>query len=205
MGINWGGVFMGYNSGNIPSGDMARIRSRVNRIADVVRQQLAIRGINPNMSAMLVRVWSGAFAKHNSGYFATFFRSAGGSRIVAELDLADRTVSLEEFCRSVEQEFDISVEVGMAFGLEDPLSEELVHALAMNHVRQIEDHVKFTKLGSMQGLEHLAEPLKRFVADHPNYDKNVFVMMRFAGTAQMNQIYSQDCIRWPWLHCSARG
>ena len=45
------------------------------------------------------------------------------------------------------------------------------------------------KLGDIQHVRHLENDLRRFLEDHPEPSRNVFVMMRFSDTAQMKQIH----------------
>ncbi|SMY00182.1 hypothetical protein BLIN101_03430 [Brevibacterium linens] len=45
------------------------------------------------------------------------------------------------------------------------------------------------KLGDISHVRHLDHSLRQFLEDHPQPDRNVFVMMRFNNTDQMKQVY----------------
>ena len=45
------------------------------------------------------------------------------------------------------------------------------------------------KLGDISHVRHLETYLRQFLQDHPDPDKNVFVMMRFNDTEQMKTVY----------------
>lgn len=59
--------------------------------------------------------------------------------------------------------------------------------VAAEHAREVETMNALGKLGDNSHVRHLENDLRRFLEDHPEPSRNVFVMMRFANTAQMNQ------------------
>ncbi|MHC5797321.1 hypothetical protein ACVXZ4_14300 [Lacisediminihabitans sp. FW035] len=61
---------------------------------------------------------------------------------------------------------------------------------ANRHVAGIVREQAFKDVGDMAGLGHLEHPLKDFMNDHPRFDRNVFVMMRFAAHAQLTAVYA---------------
>lgn len=64
----------------------------------------------------------------------------------------------------------------------------VVQAIADGALRDIERAIALGALGDLTGLTHLETPLRAFLADHPTFDRNVFVMMRFKPTAQHRAI-----------------
>lgn len=56
-------------------------------------------------------------------------------------------------------------------------------------MEEVERANRLGRLGDLTGLSHLEPDLRRFLEDHPNPDRNVFVMMRFIDSTQMNETY----------------
>jgi len=48
----------------------------------------------------------------------------------------------------------------------------------------------FHELGDLSGLSHIEQPLKQFLTHHPRFDRNVFIMMRFAPHTQLTSVYN---------------
>lgn len=71
----------------------------------------------------------------------------------------------------------------------DPQRGIAVQRAATEHAKAVEAANTLGKLGDISHVRHLEGDLRRFLEDHPDPDRNVFVMMRFADTAPMNQIY----------------
>jgi hypothetical protein len=72
---------------------------------------------------------------------------------------------------------------------DDPMLAPKVEAAAAAHVKEVETMNALSKLGDIAHVQHLEADLPRFLQDHPDPERNVFIMMRFADTPQMNQIH----------------
>lgn len=84
-----------------------------------------------------------------------------------------------------------TVDVLLSFTRPDlPNLDASIQAAAHNHVREVERGNALGKLGDLEGVAHLEPHLRQFLTDHPDFDRNVFVMMRFTDTPQMKEIYS---------------
>lgn len=66
---------------------------------------------------------------------------------------------------------------------------KLIGVAAAEHVKEIETMHNLNKLGDISHVRHLDHSLRQFLEDHPQPDRNVFVMMRFNNTDQMKQVY----------------
>lgn len=62
-------------------------------------------------------------------------------------------------------------------------------AAAVQHVAEVERTNRLGRLGDLRGLSDLEPHLRQFLDEHPDPDRNVFVMMRFKDTPQMGEIY----------------
>src|SRR5699024_8313956 len=70
-----------------------------------------------------------------------------------------------------------------------PQQSGVVRRVAAEHAHEMETMNTLGKLGDISHVRHLESDLRRFLEDYPEPSRNVFVMMRFADTLQMNQIY----------------
>lgn len=66
---------------------------------------------------------------------------------------------------------------------------ELLIAAAENYIEELLVSNRLDALGDISHVAALRGDIERFMDDHPDYEKNVFVIMRFSDTAQMKQIY----------------
>jgi hypothetical protein len=71
-----------------------------------------------------------------------------------------------------------------------PHHREMIDSAAQEHVRIVEDEQVLGKLGDLSGISHLVPYLRQFMADHPVYERNVFIMMRFSETPAVKQIHA---------------
>ncbi|EMQ99563.1 hypothetical protein ADIAG_00663 [Paeniglutamicibacter gangotriensis Lz1y] len=71
----------------------------------------------------------------------------------------------------------------------DPRRSEKIEAAATVHTKEIETLNALGKLGDIGHVRHLENDLMRFLEDHPEPSRNVFIMMRFSDTPQMKQIH----------------
>jgi hypothetical protein len=82
----------------------------------------------------------------------------------------------------------ILVVVTLPFPDSPNLQQGIVFA-AMKHVSDVEGATRLAQLGDLTGLRHLEPHLRRFLEEHPNPARNLFVMMRFAESPQNEEIY----------------
>jgi hypothetical protein len=71
----------------------------------------------------------------------------------------------------------------------DPLRAQKIAIAAMAHAKEVETKNALGKLGDIQQVRYLENDLRRFLEDHPEPSRNVFIMMRFSDTPQMQQIH----------------
>lgn len=71
----------------------------------------------------------------------------------------------------------------------DPRRSLIIEAAATKHVGEIETMNTLSQIGDIEHVKHLEGDLRRFLEDHPDPNRNVFIMMRFSDTPQMKQIH----------------
>lgn len=75
-----------------------------------------------------------------------------------------------------------------------PLPEDLdrtakIDQAAESHSRETEASQALSRLGDVAHVNHLEPYLRTFLTDNPDFERNVFVMMRFLETPQMREIH----------------
>jgi hypothetical protein len=66
----------------------------------------------------------------------------------------------------------------------------MIEAAAIQHAAEVERNSRLGRLGDLTGLTHLEPYLRAFLEEHPDPDRNVFVMMRFFDSPQLNEVYA---------------
>lgn len=65
-----------------------------------------------------------------------------------------------------------------------------IRAAAEVYVADVERSARLSGLGDLTGIEHLEPQLRMFLDDHPDPGRNVFVMMRFDPSPQLQQVHA---------------
>jgi hypothetical protein len=71
-----------------------------------------------------------------------------------------------------------------------PQRRAMIDAAAQTHVRVVEDEQVLGQLGDLTGISHLVPYLRTFMGDHPIFERNVFIMMRFSEAPAVKQIHA---------------
>lgn len=188
MPIAWPGVHTG--GGDMPGDVQESIRQSLDRLGDAVESELARIGL-PRFASPLFQPFSLAVLRDAEKVVAAFTRDPAGMPNLTFLDRPTELYQPQALVDLVVQETGRSVDVVATFIRPDlPNSEMSIQAAAHNHVREVERVNALGKLGDLEGIAHLEPQLRQFLADHPQFERNVFVMMRFTETAQMKEIYS---------------
>jgi len=115
---------------------------------------------------------------------------ASGVAQLTWLDRPDEVYSQTAMTQLVEQQLGWTEVLVLALPLpNNPQRIAILHSIAVAHSKEIETLNALGKLGDIQHVRHLENDLRRFLEDHPEPSRNVFVMMRFSDTPQMKQIH----------------
>lgn len=175
MPLNWPGVQMVY--GDLPEADRAVARIALDGFAGLVAGELATRGMARHLSP-LWKPWQLLVAKQGTKFAAVFASMSGGMPDMRWISVAGGVLSASSLARFAETELGWVPSVAIEW--EGPKGMAELQEQAAAHVDRLQQHLDFGKLGDLSGLENLVVPLRTFMKDHPLYERNVFVMMRFA-------------------------
>lgn len=193
MGLNWGGIAT--VGGDLPDHDREAVRALLDKFADEVDRLLNDMKI-PRVASPIFRPFGLVAAWDSEKLTAVFARSSGMSTQYW-LDSRGQIIPPDELVReAIEQ---LAIEPTAVITLPTPVdpSMEQINAAAVHHVAEVGRSRALSRLGDLRGLEHLEPALREFLDDHPDPQKNVFVMMRFLQSAQMSQIHTavNDALR----------
>lgn len=77
----------------------------------------------------------------------------------------------------------------VAYTEDEVQRESALRPIASRVLVELRERLVIAKIGLPAGFEHYVRLLPRFVQDHPDIDRNVFLMMRFRDAGQYNEIH----------------
>jgi hypothetical protein len=178
--------------GNLPKELRAPITTALNSVADLVQSLLAARGLSRNVSPIF-RPWSLYVFVTSDNVFAIFCPHVGGSQNLIWNDLGARSPSQGDLFSIIEdqtQDIPATCIILPKSVITGPITNAEVASIASQYVDEVEGSQSLARLGDITGLENQLPALMSFLSDHPNFEKNVFIMMRFDETDQMKAIHS---------------
>lgn len=186
MGLNWPGAYSGNE--DIPETERASLREVMDQFGDALRAELAALELPPHASPFF-RPFSLIAVRDRTQILVGISPAAGLPQILW-LDQPTQThapSALVDFMRD-KQGWPVAAVVSLPLP-SSPQRGIAVQRAATIHAQEMESMNTLGKLGDISHVRHLENDLRGFLEDHPDPDRNVFVMMRFANTPQMNQIY----------------
>jgi len=163
--------------GDLPEEDRAAARIALDGFAGFVAGELAARRMARHLSP-LWKPWQLLVAKQGTKFAAVFTSVSGGLPDMRWIIVTGGVLSASSLAKFAETELGWSPSLAVEW--EGPKGMAELQEQAAAHVDQLQQQLDLGKLGDLSGLEHLVVPLRTFIKDHPLYERNVFVMMRFA-------------------------
>jgi hypothetical protein len=186
MPLNWPGAFT--HGGNLPEEIQQQVRQMLDDFGAALVSQLAALGL-PAHASPVYRPFSLAVVRDDVQVLVGF-SPATGMAVINWIDQPDMRYQPAAMVDLLTNQ--LGREVAAVISLprpDNPAREVLVYASAVAHAKEIEALQVLGRLGDISPVRHLEEYLRRFLGDHPDPDRNVFVMMRFNDTDQMKQVY----------------
>lgn len=186
MGLDWPGAFAGGNQ--LPEPEQQAAKAVVDDFGEALKAELASRGL-PSHASPFFRPFS-FMAVRDSTQIMIGISPTSAMPQILWLDRPGENYHLSAMVNLLRDRQGWPVAAVASLPL--PTSALLgvaVQRAAAEHAQEVETMTTLGKLGDISHVRHLEKDLRRFLEDHPDPDRNVFVMMRFANTVQMNQIY----------------
>jgi len=187
MAVHWPNISQ--TGGNIPEEAQKAIRGVVDEFGVVVAQRLA--GLRlPVHASPFFRPFSLVVVRDASQVLV----GCSPAVSIAELQWLEQpgktlpASAMVDFVRN-QRGRELSAVVSLPLP-EAPNRTALVEAAASAHVKEVETMHTLGKLGDIRHVRHLEPYLRTFLQDHPEPARNVFLMMRFSDTPQMQAIHA---------------
>jgi hypothetical protein len=144
----------------------------------------------PLHASPLWRPWNIFAVKDSEKLIAAFTTLNGGVARVNWIDRSTEKLSPEAVASSIANELGTPIAALITLPLPGSLIlQSGITAAAMKHFSEVERANRLGRLGDLTGLSHLEPHLRKFLDEHPDPGRNVFVMMRFMSSPQMEEIY----------------
>jgi hypothetical protein len=175
--------------GDLAEQDEDAVQAVLDEFGDAVAHYLAQRGL-PRHASPIFKPFSMVLIRDREKMLASFTAAVGMSSIdwFDRLDQALTTDGYVDFVRNR-----LAGEVSSVVVLPLPQSPQrraMIDSAAQVHVRVVEDEHVLGQLGDLTGIAHLVPYLRTFMSDHPVYERNVFIMMRFSDAPAVEQIHA---------------
>lgn len=186
MPLNWPGAFT--HGGNLPDEVQAQVRELLDEFGDAVAASLRTVGLPPHASPIF-RPFSLAVIRDQTQVLVGF-SPASGMATLNWIDQPGDRFHPAAMVDLVQNRLGRQIAAVVALPRpEDPGRVVRIQVAAAEHAREVETMHSLGKLGDISHVRHLETYLRQFLQDHPDPDKNVFVMMRFNDTEQMKTVY----------------
>jgi hypothetical protein len=190
MPLSWPGIFG--QGGNLSTETQGQVRILLDSWADRVLLNLAMKGV-PYVASPIFKPWNLVVVVDAERVVAVFSALQGGMAAITWHDRSSQVTSAESIVHEVRTHggFDVRTWVSFPKGALNPdEAAAAIESAALQHVAEVERTNRLERLGDLTGLAHLESFLRAFLDDHPNPERNVFVMMRFRESDQMLEIHS---------------
>ena len=155
----------------------------VDEFGDALKAELASRGLPPHASPFY-RQFSFIAVRDNSQILVGISPATGMPQ-VSWLDRPNDRYPLSAMVDLLQNQQGWPVAAVVSLPLPGrPQRSTVVQRVAAEHAREMETMNTLGKLGDISHVRHLENDLRRFLEDHPEPSRNVFVMMRFADTVR---------------------
>jgi hypothetical protein len=187
-------VVLIWPSAHIGGGDVAEdeqkaIKQSLDAFSDVVSRNLIKLGLAPNAS-LLWRPWSILVVRDAEKVLCAFTSISGGLPNVDWVDKSTEIWDVPNFARVVGNELGRKADAVVVLPLPNSGNEDaFLEKAALEHVIEVERSSRLGRLGDLAGVQHLEPHLREFLADHPDPERNVFVMMRFHDSKQLDEAH----------------
>lgn len=186
--LPWPGAHM--SGGDLNDEGQNAVREVLDAFGDKAAQAIERLGL-PLHASPLWRPWNLIAVRDAEKIIAAFTQLSGGMADIRWLDRQDQLFPPEELVRAVRAELGVPVVALVTLPLPGaPGREAQVAAAATQHAVAVERDARLGRLGDLSGLQHLEPHLREFLNDHPDPERNIFVMMRFLQSAQLDEAHA---------------
>lgn len=187
MPIQWPGISS--SGGTLDEEKRTQLREALDKFGELLEGHLADLGLPP-WTHPLFKPWNLYVIVDAEKVMFFLTALSGGIATIRWLDYASEIIPFEGAARDIQQQTGQQLTIGFSLSkaVLENIEDELLEPEAQRQAVLTERDTRLSRLGDLSGVEHLEGPLRRLLDDHPDPDRNVFIMMRFLDTNQMNSI-----------------
>jgi len=175
--------------GDMAEDDQTAVRKLLDEFADRAAALMATMGLPPHASP-LWRPWNLIAVVDAEKVIAAFSLLTGGMPDLRWLDRKSQLFPPPELARAIRDQLGQQVVTVATLPLPGtPDRQAVVEMAARQHATEVERTSRLGRLGDLTGVAHLEPHLREFLNDHPDPERNVFVMMRFSSSPQLNEAH----------------
>ncbi len=188
MPLDWPGISS--VGGDLDGEKKEWVKVTLNDCADQVAQLLQVMKLS-KFASPIFKPWNLYVLVDSEKAVAIFTALSGGTASIRWI-AATGNVNPENLGRQIQEELGQAPSVTLVFPLTAAPGEERLEIakVAVAHAEGVQRANRLVRLGDISGLSYLEPALRTFLDDHPNPERNVFIMMRFKETEQLKTIYS---------------
>lgn len=186
MGLEWPGA--AYVRGDMDEATKTSVQTVIDEFGEALKRQLASLGM-PLHTSPFGRPFSLTTLRDSAQIIAASSPATG----MAQLTWLDRPGELHApaALASLSQDqlgLPVSALVSLPLPTDADRTAKIAEAAAV-HAKEVETMHSLSKLGDIEHVRHLEPYLRKFLEDHPEPSRNVFIMMRFSDSPQMREIH----------------
>ena len=186
MGLNWPGI--SNVSGDIPDAERPPIQAVVDEFGDRLGERLDGMGA-PRHTSPYFRPWGIVIVRDALGVSIALLPASGLPQ-VKWLQAHGGLMQPEQIAVVLKQQTGEVATDAVRLPLpEAPDRAAQIAGAVESHISEVARSLQFAKLDVPRSVMGLEPHIQRFLNDHPNPDKNVFVMMRFIESEQLDEAY----------------
>jgi hypothetical protein len=186
VGLSWPGISS--VSGDLPEDERPPIQAVINEFGDRLGERLDAMGA-PRHTSPYFRPWGIVVVRDTQGVSVALLPSSGVPQVMW-LMAHGGLMSPEVLVVSLKEQTGDVASHGVRLPLPDAADRAVQIAQAVErHLAEVARSLQFEKLNVPRSVMGLEPHIRRFLNDHPDPDKNVFVMMRFLKSDQLDEAY----------------
>jgi hypothetical protein len=188
MALNWPGTYT--SGGELPSAEQESAKALLEEFATNAEFHLSRMGLRVHDSP-LWRPWNLVVIQGPQNLFAAFSAFPGGMADLRWLDWRTLNPNALSVADAIREQLGRQIDALVTLPLPGSVTRVSdIEMAAQNHAEDVERASRLSMLGDLTGIGHLEPYLREFLAAHPTYEKNVFIMMRFITSPQLDEVYA---------------
>lgn len=176
--------------GDLSESDVNAVEGLLNEFAERVISRLNSLGFQ-KFDSPLWRRWHVIVVYGAERIYAAFSSHTGGASDQYWLDYRSKNATPESVTEAAQSQLGRKVDAFITLPWPTAIDKDALLDLAVaRHIEEVQHAKRLDKLGDWSHVKHLEPKILEFMDEHPDFDKNVFIMMRFLDGSQFDATYN---------------